>query len=75
MPVFCESCEHMMLPFKDAQPRHALCRKHKNEGGAGFVNRELWVNEAPYLPCFRMNPRGTCPLFEHRRDEQMENGI
>lgn len=72
MTVFCEDCDFMSLPFKDASPNQALCLKHKNEGGHGFVSHTLWTAERPYLPCHRMNPKGTCPLFEPKRDEQLE---
>ena len=72
MTVYCETCEHMMLPFKEAAPRHALCRMHRNEGGMGFVSLSTWASEAPYLPCYQMNPRGTCPLWSRKRDNQIE---
>jgi hypothetical protein len=62
----------MTLPYKDAPARQALCMRHKNVGGHGFVSREAWASETPYLTCDRMNPRGTCPLFERKRDGQIE---
>lgn len=75
MPVFCETCEHMFLPRKDARAREALCLKHKNEGGHGFVSEQAWSTEQPYLRCDQMNPKGTCPLWERKRDNQAEMGL
>ena len=43
--------------------------KHVNAGGYGFVSREKWDVEQPYLRCVDMNPKGTCCLFEPKRDE------
>lgn len=74
MAVWCDTCEHMHLPSKNARASQALCLKHKNVGGFGFVSQELWDSEEPYLRCSRMNPRGTCPLYEPKRDNQMESG-
>ena len=72
MSVYCETCDHFLLVNKSDPPWRALCTKHKNEGGFGFVSMELWDSEAPYLRCVDMNPKGTCPMWKRKRDNQME---
>lgn len=72
MAVFCDECDGMVLPYPSAPPEQALCRFHKNEGGVGYISRTTWTTEKPYLRCMQMNPRGTCPLFEPKRDNEME---
>lgn len=71
MAKYCEDCDNFLLVNKSDPPWRALCVKHKNEGGFGFVSHELWDSEAPYLRCVDMNPKGTCPIFELRKEENV----
>ena len=69
MTVYCEDCAHFFRVNKSDPPWRALCMKHRNEGGFGFVSKDLWDVEAPYLRCVDVNLKGTCPLYEERKED------
>lgn len=72
MTVYCYTCEHCLR--EGANPWQWLCMKHRraHESGHGYVLDITWDKAPPYHRCVEMNPSGTCPLFERKRDQQME---
>ena len=71
--VFCCDCDFMRLDNENDPPWRALCTKHRNIGGYGFVSKDRWDTEKPYLRCVDMNPRGSCPLFEPKKEVEDEH--
>lgn len=71
MTTFCEECEHMHPDSRKAPSSRAMCIKFPRMSGAGFVSLDKWDKDAPYMLCRDING-GNCPLFETRRDGQMQ---
>lgn len=69
---YCEACEFCIKPGETTPPWKWTCAKHKRTEGFGFVTKGLWDAATPHLYCKDMNPCGSCPLYEPKRDQQME---
>ena len=61
MTTYCENCKHV---FEKKGPTWTwLCMMHKRTTGQGFVTREFWDDDPPYLRCHTIN-HGACPNYE-----------
>lgn len=67
MTTYCESCDHVSRAREGTPSYRWLCLKHPNDAGFGFVTREFWDKDDPYLRCVNVNG-GNCPLFEKRKE-------
>ena len=69
MSVYCQDCKHA---DKTGPTWSWLCRKHPSQQGFGFVTREWWDKDAPFLRCKDVNA-GSCPLFEEAEDASSDH--
>ena len=71
MTTYCSDCKHVILNGKNDPSYRWLCGRHKRTQGAGFVTKEFWDGDAPYLYCAQVNG-GLCELFEAKPEEQLD---
>jgi hypothetical protein len=61
--TICEDCEHMHPESRKRASQWAMCMKFPRLEGMGFVSRDKWDKDPPYMRCRDING-GLCPLFE-----------
>lgn len=71
-PTPCEDCEHLHPDTRDPKRTYAwLCMRFPRLPGLSAVAPKSKHIGEPYNRCENIN-LGFCPLFERRRDGQME---
>lgn len=71
-PRYCDECEHESAATREKPPYQRLCMRWPTTRGYGFVSRDYWDQSAPWRRCVEINTDGCCPMWERRRDGQME---
>lgn len=74
MTTYCDQCDHVHQDSRKRHPGQWLCIKFPRVEGQGFVAPDWWIEHEPYQRCVNING-GACPLFERRRDGQIDNGM
>lgn len=71
-PTYCAECDHVHPDTRKRLPTQWLCMRFPRvESGMGFVAPGQWVEMEPYNRCQNVN-LGFCPLFQRRREGQLE---
>lgn len=65
-PTICEDCEHMHPESRKRASYWAMCMKFPRLEGQGFVSKDKWDSDPPFMSCRNING-GACPLFEERK--------
>ena len=71
-PKFCIECEHWHPDNASAPSFGHMCMKFPIVQGNGFVTRDKWDKDKPYRRCTDINQQGNCPLWEPKKNGQME---
>lgn len=71
MITYCVECKFVYRVNQRDLPRYWLCTRHKrSDREMGYILREFWNDEPPYLYCRDVNA-GHCPLFEEADPNQV----
>ncbi|MBW3095673.1 hypothetical protein [Pseudohoeflea coraliihabitans] len=69
--TWCSDCRNVVSDTRKRHPGSWLCRKHKRLEGMGFVDRDYWSREEPFMRCVNING-GDCPLFDPRGNDNAD---
>ncbi len=69
--TYCEDCKHMHSDSRKLPSYRAMCSKFRRLGGTGFVTKEYWDKDPPFMLCKDING-GACPIFQERKQEKTE---
>ena len=67
---WCETCEH--CSGHEDRPEGWHCLRWPRKTGYRYVKKDTWTGATPYRRCSEINQHGDCPMWERKRDEQME---
>lgn len=73
-PTYCETCDNVYAATRKQNPSQWLCVKFPRLEGQGYVARQAWVEQQPYMRCVGING-GFCPLWAPVRNGQRDNGL
>ncbi len=69
--TLCEDCQHMHPDSRNGPSWRAMCSKFPRLEGMGFVTRNIWDRDPPYMYCHNING-GACCVFEKRKQPTEE---
>ena len=73
-PTYCSDCENVHMATRKSHPAQWLCVKFPRLEGQGFVSRDEWAEQQPFMYCRGING-GACCLWTPRRNGQRELGV